>query len=71
MNYDHIKIYDVILKNNEYYFLDVELKLIFNKKKDIVGIINNKKELLFYSTIDNLINNIQNTHNITINNVIL
>jgi hypothetical protein len=58
MNSDNKKIYDVITYNNEDFFLDKEFKLIFNNKKDIIGVYENKNNLFFWNTIDNIINSI-------------
>jgi len=59
MNYENKKIYDVININNEYFYLDNQFKLIFNKNKEIVGIYQNKNNLYFCLDIDKIINNIK------------
>ena len=61
MNSDNKKIYDVVTYNKEDFFLDKEFKVIFNNKKEIVGIYQNKDNLFFWNTIDNIINEIDNS----------
>jgi hypothetical protein len=62
MNCDNKKIYDVITYNNEDFFLDKEFKLIFNNKKEIIGVYENKNNLFFWNTIDNIINEITKSY---------
>jgi chemotaxis signal transduction protein len=59
INNDNKKIYDVITYNKEDFFLDPEFNLIWNNKKEIVGIYQNKNNLFFWITIDNIINEIR------------
>jgi hypothetical protein len=58
MNSDNKKIYDVITYNNENFFLDKEFKLIFNTNREIIGIYQDKDNLFFSDSIDNIVNEI-------------
>jgi hypothetical protein len=54
-NYKSAKIFNIIIRNDNLYFLDYSVNLIWDTNTDVVGIINNKKNM-FFSTIDNIIN---------------
>jgi hypothetical protein len=51
----YYKIFDIYKKNNKCYYLDNDYNLIWDENKDVVGIIN-KKEFLFFSDIENMLN---------------
>ena len=67
MNSDNKKIYDVITCNNEDFFLDQEFKLIFNNKREIVGIYKNKNNLFFWNIINDIIIDINNPKKLNFN----
>lgn len=45
------KIFDILKVNNKTYYLDREFNLIWDEKKEVVGIID-KKKYIFFSEID-------------------
>jgi hypothetical protein len=57
------KIYNIINLNDNLYFIDQELKLIWDTNTDVVGIINNNK-YVFFDYIDKIIENIKQENNI-------
>ena len=57
------KIFNIIELNNNPYFIDQELKLIWDTNTDVVGIINNNK-YVFFDYIDKIIENIKQENNI-------
>lgn len=50
----YYKIFDILKKDNKTYYLDKDYNLIWDEKKEVVGIINEKK-YLFFSDIDDII----------------
>ena len=57
------KIFNIIKLNDNPYFIDQELKLIWDTNTDVVGIINNNK-YVFFDYIDKIIENIKQENNI-------
>lgn len=55
----YYKIFDILQKGNKKYYLDKEFNLIWDDKKDVVGIID-KKEYYFFEDLDILMENIKN-----------
>jgi hypothetical protein len=55
----YYKIFDIIQKDNKKYYLDKEFNLIWDDKKDVVGIID-KKDYYFFEDLDILMENIKN-----------
>jgi len=55
----YYKIFDIYKVNGQTYYLDKELNLIWDEKKEVVGIINNKK-YVFFSEIDKIIESVNN-----------
>lgn len=53
----YYKIFDILEKNNNIYYLDRCYNLIWDKNKEVVGIID-KKKYLFFSEIDDIISSI-------------
>ena len=53
----YYKIFDIYKLNGQTYYLDKEFNLIWDEKKEVVGIINNKKQI-FFSEIDKIIESI-------------
>ena len=51
----YFKIFNIITKDNNIYYLDNDFKLIWNDKQEIVGIINNNNNV-FFNDIDLLLN---------------
>jgi|688.fasta_scaffold1033027_2 hypothetical protein len=52
------KIFDIIKINSETYYLDREFNLIWDKDKQIVGIIDNNKNL-FFNEMDEIIDTVK------------
>lgn len=50
----YYKIFDIYKKDNKIYYLDKDYNMIWDDKKEVVGLIN-KKEYLFFSDLDNII----------------
>ena len=53
------KVFDIIERNNNYYFIDTDLNQIWDEDTNIVGIIKNNKNIFFEDEkkmIDNIIN---------------
>ena len=59
------KIFHIIELNDRIYFIDQELKLIWDINTDVVGIINNNN-YVFFDYIDKIIENIKQDNNIII-----
>jgi hypothetical protein len=53
----YFKIFDILKLDNQTYYLDKEFNLIWDIKKEVVGIINNKN-YLFFSDIDKMIDSL-------------
>jgi hypothetical protein len=52
------KIFDVVTVDNIKYYVDTETSLIWDNENEVVGIVDKNKKLVFFNTIDNLINDI-------------
>ena len=63
----YYKIFTVIMKNETPYYLDKDFNLIWDKEKDVVGIIYDNKNI-FFEEIDNIIKEVENTN---IKNILL
>ena len=59
------KIFNIIELNDNLYFIDQELKLIWDTNTDVVGIVNNNN-YVFFDYIDKIIENIKQENNIII-----
>jgi hypothetical protein len=55
----YYKIFDILQKGNKKYYLDKEFNLIWDDKKDVVGIVD-KKKYYFFEDLDILMENIKN-----------
>lgn len=55
----YFKIFNIYSLNDTKYYLDNVFNLIWNDKKDVVGIIKNNKNI-FFDELDNIIENINN-----------
>lgn len=53
----YYKIFDILKLNEENFYLDKELNLIWDEKKEVVGIINNK-QYIFFNEIDKIMDSI-------------
>lgn len=53
----YYKIFDLLKHNNQKYYLDKEFNLIWDKDKEVVGIINENK-YMFFEDISKLINSV-------------
>lgn len=51
----YYKIFDIMYRNNKKYYLDKEFNLIWDEKKEVVGIFD-KKDYYFFEDIDAIIN---------------
>ena len=54
----YYKIFDILKLNEQTYYLDKEFNLIWDEKKEVVGIINNNK-YIFFSDIDKIIDSVK------------
>jgi 4-hydroxyphenylpyruvate dioxygenase-like putative hemolysin len=59
------KIFNIIEVDDNLYFIDQDLKLIWNTNTDVVGIVNNNN-CVFFDYIDKIIENIKQENNIII-----
>jgi hypothetical protein len=50
----YYKIFDILKKDEQIYYLDRDYNLIWDEQKEVVGLID-KKEYLFFSDIENII----------------
>lgn len=57
----YYKIFDIIHKNNKKYYLDKEFNLIWDEKKEVVGIID-KQDYYFFEDLDILMENIKSNY---------
>lgn len=55
----YYKIFDIYKLDGQTYYLDKEFNLIWDGQKEVVGIINNKKNI-FFSDIDKIIKSVNN-----------
>ena len=53
----YYKIFDILKLNEEIFYLDKEFNLIWDEKKEVVGIINNK-QYIFFNEIDKIMDSI-------------
>lgn len=53
----YYKIFDILKVNEETFYLDKEFNLIWDEKKEVVGIINNK-QYIFFNEIDKIMDSI-------------
>jgi hypothetical protein len=54
----YYKIFDILKTDDTTYYLDNELSLIWDEKKDVIGIID-KGKYIFFKEIDDIIRNIK------------